>query len=116
MTTTNTQPSTTKRRRIAVAGTLLTVAAAITLGRPGAPGGPPGGGPGGHLPNGPGPYVAIAFSPDNGSTFTGIRPPTVGPTTNPTISRRWTPQLLTAHDSAATNASPPPGMTPVVPQ
>jgi hypothetical protein len=87
MKTTNTQPGSATRRRLSAAGTLLTVAAAIAVGalgpaatahadtttplpppgRPGAPGGPPGGGPGGHLPNGPGPYVAIAFSPDNGS-------------------------------------------------
>lgn len=92
MTTTNTQPSTAKRRRLAAAGTLVTVAAAITIstlgtaapanascepgvlsppnvsclptpapapGRPGPPG-PPGS-------DGPGPYVAIAYSPDNGS-------------------------------------------------
>ena len=86
MTTTNAQPSAAKRLRLAAAGTLLTVAATMTVGAlcpgrdgsrrhhdtpppPGRPGGPPGGsgGPGGRLPNGPGPYVAIAFSPDNGS-------------------------------------------------
>jgi hypothetical protein len=90
MKTLNTQPSTAKHSRLAAAGTLLTasvaIIAAITVGAlgpaatahgdttaplppPGRPGGPPGGsgGPGSHLPNGPGPYVAIAFSPDNGS-------------------------------------------------
>jgi uncharacterized protein DUF4189 len=87
METLKTMVTATKRRRPSVAYTLLTVAAAIAVGAlgpvatvhadtmtpapppPGRPGGPPGGsgGPGGHLPNGPGPYVAIAFSPDNGS-------------------------------------------------
>ena len=90
MKTTNTQPRTTKRRRLTAAGTFVTVAAAIAVGvlgpaatahadtttpppPPGRPGGglggPPGGsgGPAGHLPNGPGPYVAIAYSPNNGS-------------------------------------------------
>jgi Domain of unknown function (DUF4189) len=75
MTTTNTQPSTIKRHRLAAAGTLLTVAAAIAVGALGpaamahadtTPPPPPPGRPGAP-PNGPGPYVAIAFSPDNGS-------------------------------------------------
>src|ERR1700759_4682151 len=99
MATTHSQPGTVKRRRLAAAGTLVparvAIAAAMTVGAPGPlatahadpttplpppgrPGGPPAGsgGPGGHLPNGPGPYVAIAYSPDNGSHGWGHNGPT----------------------------------------